>query len=121
MEVASKIDDLKLPPEVFALRLQRRARLRDAIEQAMPDIDKAVESYNLDDYYQRALNLIISGRARKAFDLADRLDQMAGLAKRGPIARRRFWTSGGGSGAGSSADERGVVVPIEVDDRVTAH
>jgi hypothetical protein len=55
------------------------------------------------------------------FDLADRLDQMAGLAKRGPIARRRFWTSGGGSGAGSSADERGAVVPIEVDDRVTAH
>src|SRR5256885_1334351 len=65
-----KIDDLKLPPEVFAVRLQRRAKLRDAIEQAMPDIDKAVENYNLDDYYQRALSLIISGRARKAFDLA---------------------------------------------------
>src|SRR5258708_6277484 len=64
-----KIDDLKLPPEVFALRLQRRARLRDAIEQAMPDIEKAIESYNLDDYYARALNLIVSGRARKAFDL----------------------------------------------------
>src|SRR5713101_4383095 len=61
-----RIDDLKLPPEVFALRLQRRAQLRDAIELAMPDVDKAVEKYNLDDYYQRALNLIISGRARKA-------------------------------------------------------
>src|SRR5207253_173458 len=36
---------------------------------AMPDVEKAVEKYNLDDYYQRALNLIISGRARKAFDL----------------------------------------------------
>src|SRR5437899_1725727 len=58
-----RIDDLKLPPEVFALRLQRRAKLRDAIEEAMPDIEKAVEKYNLDDYYQRALNLIISGRA----------------------------------------------------------
>ncbi len=64
-----RTDDLKLPPEVFALRLQRRALLRDAIEAAMPDVEKAVESYNLDDYYQRALNLIISGRARKAFDL----------------------------------------------------
>jgi hypothetical protein len=71
-----KIDDLKLPPEVFALRLQRRAKLRDAIEQAMPDIDKAVESYNLDDYYERALNLIISGRARKAFDLSQEPDKM---------------------------------------------
>jgi hypothetical protein len=64
-----KIDDLKLPPEVFALRLQRRAQLRESIEQAMPDIEKAVEKYNLDDYYQRALNLIVSGRARNAFDL----------------------------------------------------
>src|SRR5215475_464250 len=65
-----RIDDLKRPPEVFSLRLQRRARLREAIEQAMPEIDKAVENYNLDDYYQRALNLIISGRARNAFDLS---------------------------------------------------
>jgi len=39
-----KVDDLKLPPEVFALRLKRRARLREAIEQAMPDIEKAIES-----------------------------------------------------------------------------
>jgi hypothetical protein len=71
-----QIDDLKLPPEVFALRLKRRAQLRDAIEQAMPDVEKAVESYNLDDYYQRALNLIISGRARKAFDLTQESEQL---------------------------------------------
>jgi hypothetical protein len=64
------VDDLKLPPEVFALRLQRRAELRSVIESAMPDVDKAVAHYNLDDYYQRALNLIISGRARTAFDLS---------------------------------------------------
>src|SRR5580765_1358024 len=69
-------DDLKLPPEVFALRLQRRARLRDSIEQAMPDIEKAVASYNLDDYYQRALNLIVSGKARKAFDLTQETEKM---------------------------------------------
>src|SRR5436190_5185642 len=65
-----RVDDLQLPPEVFALRLQRRAKLREAIEMAMVDVEKAVEKYNLNDYYQRALNLIISGRARKAFDLA---------------------------------------------------
>ncbi len=71
-----RTDDLKLPPEVFALRLQRRAKLRQAIEQAMPDIDKAVANYNLDDYYQRALNLIVSGRARAAFDLTQESEQM---------------------------------------------
>jgi len=71
-----KVDGLELPTEVFALRLQRRAKLRDAIEQAMPDIDKAVENYNLDDYYRRALSLIISGRARKAFDLSQEPDKV---------------------------------------------
>src|SRR5580765_2053509 len=70
------VDDLKLPPEVFALRLERRARLREAIEAAMPDVDKAVEKYNLDDYYQRALSLIVSGRARNAFDLRQEQDKV---------------------------------------------
>ena len=70
------VDDLKLPPEVFALRLQRRAELRSVIESAMPEVEKAVERYNLDDYYQRALNLIVSGRARKAFDLSQESEQM---------------------------------------------
>ncbi len=71
-----RTDDLKLPPEVFALRLQRRSKLRDAIEQATPDIDKAVANYNLDDYYHRALNLIVSGRARTAFDLSQESGRM---------------------------------------------
>jgi uncharacterized protein (DUF1501 family) len=35
----------------------------------MPQIDKAVAEYNLNEYYDRALSLIISGRAREAFDL----------------------------------------------------
>ena len=64
-----KIDDLKLRPEVFSVRLQRRARLRDLLNQQMPLINKAVESYALDEYYDRALSLIVSGRAREAFDL----------------------------------------------------
>ncbi len=35
-----KVDDLKLLPEVFAVRLERRAKLRDAINAGMPQIDK---------------------------------------------------------------------------------
>ncbi len=64
-----KVDDLQLRPEVFSLRLQRRAKLREALAAQMPVIDKAVESYNLDEYYDKALNLIVSGRAREAFDI----------------------------------------------------
>ena len=71
-----KIDDLKLRPDVFAVRLQRRARLRQEIEAAMPEIDKAVEQYHLSEYYERALNLVVSGRAREAFALERETPQM---------------------------------------------
>src|SRR5829696_6715131 len=62
-----KVDDLQLRPEVFAVRLERRARLRDAINAGMPVIDQAVSEYNLNEYYERALSLVVSGRAREAF------------------------------------------------------
>jgi hypothetical protein len=64
-----RIDDLQLQPQVFADRLQRRARLRETIDAGMPALDKAVASYKLDGYYQQALNLIVSGKAREAFAL----------------------------------------------------
>ncbi len=64
-----RVDDLQLQPEVFADRLKRRASLRETIDAGMPAIDKAVASYKLDAYYQQALNLIVSGRAREAFAL----------------------------------------------------
>jgi len=64
-----KVDDLQLRPEVFSVRLERRAKLRDAINSGMPVLEKAVTEYNLDEYYDRALKLIVSGRAREAFNL----------------------------------------------------
>jgi uncharacterized protein (DUF1501 family) len=69
-----KIDDLKLRPEVFPERLMRRARLRDLISKQMPAVDAAVKDHNLNEYYDRALNLIVSGRARDAFDLSQEND-----------------------------------------------
>ena len=62
-----RVDDLQLSPDVFAVRLERRAKLREAINDSMPEIEKAVEQYNINEYYDRALNLIVSGRARDAF------------------------------------------------------
>ena len=55
------------------MRLQRRARLRRMIDARMEDLNKAVENQNLDEYYERALNLIVSGRAREAFNLQARI------------------------------------------------
>ena len=64
-----RVEDLKLRPEVFASRLERRAKLRDVINAGMPAIDNAIKDYNLNTYYDRALSLVLSGRAREAFDL----------------------------------------------------
>jgi hypothetical protein len=64
-----KVDDLQLRPEVSSARLERRARLRDLINDGMPEVDKAVAKYDLNEYYDKALGLIMSGRARDAFNL----------------------------------------------------
>jgi hypothetical protein len=71
-----RIDDLQLRPDVFTVRLQRRARLRDALSSQMKEMEKAVSSWQLDDYYDRALNLIVSGRARDAFALSSEPDKL---------------------------------------------
>ncbi|MFT5471338.1 MAG: hypothetical protein ACI8UO_006471 [Verrucomicrobiales bacterium] len=71
-----KVDDLQLRPDVFSVRLQRRAKLREAISKQMPIIDKAVEEHNLDEYYNQALSLIVSGRARDAFNMDAESDVM---------------------------------------------
>lgn len=74
-----KVDDLQLRPEVFSLRLARRAKLRQAIDAGMPDIEKAVSDYNLNEYYDKALKLVISGRAREAFNLGAEPDSIRDL------------------------------------------
>ncbi len=71
-----KVDDLNLRPDVFAQRLQRRASLRQSIESTMPEIEKAVENYHLDEYYGKALDLITSGKARDAFAIDRESDKM---------------------------------------------
>jgi len=42
----------------------------------MPDIDKAVANYHLDEYYGKALDLITSGKARRAFAIDDEPTKM---------------------------------------------
>src|SRR5205807_1413783 len=64
------VDDLQLRPEVPASRLARRGHLRDQLSAGMPDIEQAVARYDLPQYYSQALNLILSGRARNAFELS---------------------------------------------------
>lgn len=64
-----QLADLALRGELSIGRLERRASLRDRIERAMPEIDAAVARYDLDEYAEQALELVLSGRAREAFEL----------------------------------------------------
>ena len=63
-------DDLALRKDVSLTRLERRAGLRDTINAGMKGLDKAVASYALDEYYDKALGLVLSGQAREAFNIA---------------------------------------------------
>jgi hypothetical protein len=69
-----KVDDLALRPELSVPRMTRRAKLLDLVNAGMPQVEKAVAKYDLDEYTQKALSLVLSGRAREAFDLAKEPD-----------------------------------------------
>ncbi len=71
-----RTDDLTIREEVTPVRLERRGKLRDLIDEGMPDIEEATKKYSLDEYYSKALSLIISGRARDAFDLGKETKEM---------------------------------------------
>ncbi|HEV3238308.1 MAG TPA: DUF1501 domain-containing protein, partial [Gemmataceae bacterium] len=71
-----KADDLKLRVEVPSERLGRRAKLRDQINQGMKGLEKATKKYDLNEYYEKALGLVLSGKARNAFDLSKETDAM---------------------------------------------
>jgi uncharacterized protein (DUF1501 family) len=50
-------------------RFKGRAELREVVKRSIASIDRQVSSYALDEYYDKAFSLILSGRAKKAFDL----------------------------------------------------
>jgi Protein of unknown function (DUF1501) len=71
-----KVDDLLLRDELSAARMERRATLRETVAKGMTDIDQAVSKYDLDSYYGKALGLVLSGRAKEAFDLKKEDDKL---------------------------------------------
>jgi uncharacterized protein (DUF1501 family) len=64
-----RTDDLRLREELTTARMERRATLRETISKGMPEIEQAVAKHQLDEYYNKALGLVTSGRAKAAFDL----------------------------------------------------
>ncbi len=64
-----RVDDLELRADVSQERLARRAGLRETVNASLDDLEKAVSKYALDEYYGKALSLVLSGKAREAFNL----------------------------------------------------
>ncbi len=64
-----KLDDLTLRREVTPDRMQDRFALLKGINGSMPELEKALKPFALDEYYQKAFDLVLSGKARDAFDL----------------------------------------------------
>jgi hypothetical protein len=70
------VADLQLREDLTPERMSRRATLRETIAKGMPDVEKAVSKYELNSYYDKALGLVLSGRAREAFNLKAEKDAM---------------------------------------------
>jgi len=64
-----RLDDLSLRSDVGEDRLRGRFELLRGINGSMKELEKAVSSTAVDDYYSRAYDLVLSGKARSAFDL----------------------------------------------------
>jgi Protein of unknown function (DUF1501) len=71
-----RLDDLTLRPEVQPDRLKDRFELLKGINGSMKELDKAVSSYALTEYYEKAYDLVLSGKARDAFDLNKEPDKV---------------------------------------------
>jgi uncharacterized protein (DUF1501 family) len=56
--------------------LKDRFELLKGINGSMKDLDKAVSSYALNEYYGKAYDLVLSGKARDAFDLSKEPDKV---------------------------------------------
>jgi len=69
-------EDLALRPELTVDRMERRANLRAALTGAMPHVERAVADFELDSYTQTALDLVLSGKARKAFAIEEESDEL---------------------------------------------
>jgi hypothetical protein len=70
------VADLQLREDLTPERMSRRATLRETIAKGMPDIEKSVSKYELNSYYDKALGLVLSGRAREAFNLSAEKDSV---------------------------------------------
>ncbi|RMG41316.1 MAG: DUF1501 domain-containing protein [Planctomycetota bacterium] len=65
-----KVPDLLPPPEIGTVRLQRRRRIRELVDQAVDVFEATENAALLDQNFHTAFRLMTSKQAREAFDLS---------------------------------------------------
>ena len=73
---AIRLDDLTLRPDVSEQRLQDRFELLKGVNGSMKELEQAVSKHALNQYYEKAFDLVLSGQARDAFDLEKEPDRV---------------------------------------------
>src|SRR5580765_3447991 len=64
-----RTEDLSLRKDIPPERLKDRFELLKGVNESMPDLQKASNDYAVDEYYAKAYDLVLSGKARDAMDL----------------------------------------------------
>ena len=65
-----KVPDLLPPPEIGAVRLERRRRMRQIVDQTLDHFEQSDDAKLLDSNFQAAYRLMTSPQARDAYDLS---------------------------------------------------
>ncbi len=71
-----KVPDLLPPDYISNIRIERRRKLREAVEQSMTHLEKSEEAQLLDGNFEKAYNLVSSPEARQAFDLTQEKEEL---------------------------------------------
>ena len=65
-----KVPDLLPPPEIGEIRLDRRRKIRDLVDDATRTFEASESAKMLDDNFESAFRMMTSPEAREAFDLS---------------------------------------------------
>src|SRR5262249_33842977 len=71
-----KLEDLSLRKGIPAERLKDRFELLKGVNGSMPELQKALNEYAVDEYYGKAYDLVLSGKTRNAMDLEKESSKM---------------------------------------------
>ncbi len=95
----ARVEGIALPDGFSPADLEDRKRLRDRFDDAFADLDRSDVGASLDEFQQRALDLLRSDRTRQAFDLEKEPAKVRDRYGRGPfgqsaLAARRLVEAG---------------------------